>query len=87
MNRGNSNNKRLKPIKIKLSSSQSNPNNATSFTYVTLDDYINMKGEVLEWGYNIRNKQTCRGKTTQMENLLFHNKDNNNCVDEILQYN
>ena len=43
-----------------------------------------MKGEVLEWGYNIRNKQTCRGKTTQMENQLF---DTNACVDEILQYN
>lgn len=45
---------------------------------VTLDEWMEEKADILEWSLQLNPKQSCQGKTRQMEKALF------TCKDEIL---
>lgn len=38
---------------------------------VTLTEWIDAKGEALEWGYDSRRDQTCRRVTSKMEDSMY----------------
>ncbi|GFH44625.1 predicted protein [Chaetoceros tenuissimus] len=42
---------------------------------VTLTEWIDAKGETLEWGYDSRRDQTCRRVTSNMEDSMYACED------------
>lgn len=48
---------------------------------VTMDEWINAKKELLEWGFGLKKNIQCQGRLRDMEKSLF------SCEDEVIQFN